>query len=104
MFSDQEYFDRDEGPSAMEMLTQQMQQLQAAIERKKERKNSLTRGHVEDIGSAAGIQSYVSGGTKGWCPGMCNDNIPVPLCLRDGGALRGSSRASPVCVCVAASC
>ena len=31
MFSDQDYSDRDEGPSAMEMLTQQMQQLQAAI-------------------------------------------------------------------------
>ena len=32
MFSDQEYSDRDEGPSAMEMLTQQMQQLQATID------------------------------------------------------------------------
>jgi hypothetical protein len=32
MFSDQEYSDRDEGPSAMEMLTQQMQQLRAAID------------------------------------------------------------------------
>ena len=32
MFSDQEYSERDEGPSKMEMLTQQMQQLQAAID------------------------------------------------------------------------
>ncbi len=55
---------------------------------------------MEDIGSAAGIQSYVSKGTKGWCPGMCIDIIPAPLCLRDGGALRGLIRASPVCVCV----
>jgi hypothetical protein len=28
MFSDQDYSERDEGPSAMELLTQQMQQLQ----------------------------------------------------------------------------
>ncbi len=55
---------------------------------------------MEDIGSTTGIQSYVSRGTKGWCPGLCIDIIPVPLCLRDGGALRGSCRASPVCVCV----
>jgi hypothetical protein len=27
---------------------------------KKERKKTLTRGHVEDIGSTAGIQSYMS--------------------------------------------
>ena len=26
--------------------------------KKEERKKSLTRGHVEDIGSTAGIQSY----------------------------------------------
>ena len=31
MFSDQDYSERDEGPSAMELLTQQMQQLQVAI-------------------------------------------------------------------------
>ena len=31
MFSDQDYSERDEGTSAMEMLTEQMQQLQAAI-------------------------------------------------------------------------
>jgi hypothetical protein len=31
MFSDHDYSERDEGPSAMELLTQQMQQLQAAI-------------------------------------------------------------------------
>ncbi len=28
------------------------------VTRKKERKKSLTRGHVKDIGSAVGMQSY----------------------------------------------
>ncbi len=35
----------------------------------KERKKSLTRGHVIDIGSAGGIQSYGGRGTKGLWPG-----------------------------------
>ena len=36
---------------------------------KKERKKSLTRGHVKDIGSAVGMQSYRGRGTKGLLPG-----------------------------------
>ena len=36
---------------------------------KKERRKSLTRWHVKDIGSAGGIQSYGGRGTKGLWPG-----------------------------------
>ncbi len=37
--------------------------------RKKERKKSLTRGHVEDIGSTVCIQSYISKVQRGGVPG-----------------------------------
>jgi hypothetical protein len=36
---------------------------------RKEKKKSLTRGHVKDIGSAEDIQSYEGQGTKRLCPG-----------------------------------
>ena len=63
---------------------------------------SLTRGYVEDIGSAVGIQSYEQG-TKGWCPGMCVDIIPD----RYGyvmAVLSGARVVRVLSVCVAATC
>ena len=40
-----------------------LEQANTVLKRKKTKK-SLTRGHVEDIGSALGIQSYGDRGTK----------------------------------------
>jgi hypothetical protein len=64
----------------------------------KERKKSLTRGHVEDIGSTVGIQSYEGQGYEGVMSGECIATSQHPS-LRDGGALRGTCRARPVGVC-----
>jgi hypothetical protein len=38
---------------------------------RKEGKKSLTRGHVEDIGSTVGIQSYGGQGYEGVMSGKC---------------------------------
>ena len=64
---------------------------------RKERKKSLTRGHVEDIGSTTGIQSYMGRYEGVVSRDVCRQH-PGPLYLCDGGALRGSCRASHVCV------
>jgi hypothetical protein len=42
--------------------------------RKKERKKSLTRGHVNDIGSTVGIQPYWGQGYEGAKSGNCFEN------------------------------
>jgi hypothetical protein len=63
-----------------------------------ERKKSLTRGRVKDIGSTTGIQCYISG-VRRVVSGMCVDIIPVPPYLRDSGTLRGSCRAPLMGVC-----
>ena len=42
-----------------------------AAEKRKERKKSLTRGHVEDIGSTLDIQSYEEHGSEGVLFGKC---------------------------------
>jgi hypothetical protein len=67
---------------------------------RKERKNkSLTRGHVENIGSTLGIQSYGGAGLRrGNVRGVSCD-LPAPPSLRNGGALRGARRARPMIVC-----
>ena len=62
-------------------------------ERKKERKKSLTRGHVKNIGSAEGIQSYRGQGYEGAMSGECFSDFPIPPSLRDGCALRSACRA-----------
>ena len=69
-----------------------------AIE-KKERKKSLTRGHVKDIGSATGIQFYSGQGYEGDIAGKCLCDFPVPPSLRNGCALRNACRARPMSVC-----
>ena len=61
----------------------------------KERKKSLERGYVKDIGSTVGIQSYRGSGTKGLCPGIALRDLAPPS-LRDGFALRGAFRARPM--------
>jgi len=61
---------------------------------RKKRKKSLTRGHVKDIGSAEGIQSYMGQGYEGAIPKKCLCDFPVPPSLCDGCALRG-----PMSVC-----
>ena len=38
------------------------------VVKRKEIKKSFTRGHVKDIGSAEGMQSYEGHGTKRICP------------------------------------
>jgi hypothetical protein len=62
----------------------------------KERKKSLTRGYVEDIGSAEGIQSYGGQGYEGAMSGKYFCDFPVLPSLRDGCALRGACRARPM--------
>ena len=61
--------------------------------RHRERKKSLTREHVKDIGSAKGIQSYRGQGYEGAIAGKLFCDFPVPPSLRDGCALRGACRA-----------
>ena len=66
--------------------------------RRKERKKSLAREHVKDVGSAEGIQSYKGQGYEGAIAGKCLCDFPVPPSLRDGCALRGAGRARPMSV------
>jgi hypothetical protein len=68
------------------------------VTRKKKRKKSLTRGHVKDIGSAWGIQSYRGQGYEGAISGKCFCDFPVPLSLCDSCALRGACCARPMSV------
>ncbi len=61
-----------------------------------ERNKSLARGHVKDIGSVEGIQSY-KGQWYEWAMSVkCFCEFPVPQSLRDGCALRGACRARHV--------
>jgi len=69
------------------------------LPRKKERKKSLTRGHVKDLGSAGGIQSYRGQRYEEAIGGKCFYDFPVPPSLCDGCALRGACRARPMRVC-----
>jgi hypothetical protein len=64
----------------------------------KEKKKSLTRGHVKDIGFAKGIHSHRRQGYEGAIAGKCFCDFPVPPSLRDGFALRGACRARPMSV------
>ena len=57
------------------------------------KKKPLTRGHVEDTGSAEGIQSYRGQGYEGAISRKCFCDFPVPPSLRDCCALRGACRA-----------
>jgi hypothetical protein len=70
--------------------------------RKKERKKSLTRGHVEDIGSTVGIPSYKRRGRRSGVPGC------VSTSSRTGkfyvmAVLSGARVVRVLCVCVSAS-
>ena len=66
---------------------------------KKLKKKSLTRGHVKDIGSVEGIQSYRGQGYDGGTSGKCFCDFPVPRSQRVGCALRGACRARLMSVC-----
>jgi len=65
----------------------------------KERKKSLTRVHVKNIGSAGGIHSYRGQVYEGAIAGKSFCDFPVPPSLRDGCALWGACRARLVSVC-----
>ena len=66
---------------------------------KKEIKKSLKKGHVKNIESAGGIQSYKGQGYGEAIFGKCFCDFPVPSSLCDGCALRGACRARPMSVC-----
>ncbi len=69
---------------------------------KKERK-SLTKGRVKDIGSTAGIHSYISRGTKGWCPGCVSTSSRYRY-VYVMAVLSGAHVVRALWVCVAATC
>jgi hypothetical protein len=68
------------------------------FQKKKERKKSLSRGHVKDIGSTVGIQSYRGQGYEGGNVREVHCELPALPSLRDGCALRGACRARPMSV------
>jgi hypothetical protein len=68
----------------------------SSFRKKEERKKSLTRGHVEDIGSIVGIQSYRGAGVRrGYIREVACDFPALPS-LCDGCAFQGACRARPM--------
>jgi hypothetical protein len=67
----------------------------------KERKKSLTRGHVTDIGSTVGIKSYEGEVCEGVTSGKCvSTSLHPHLCLM--AVLSGARIVHVLWVCVAA--
>ena len=69
----------------------------------KERKKSLTRGHVEDTGSTVGIQSYKSRVRRSGVPG-CVSTSSRTAKFYVMAVLSGARVVRVLCVCVAAFC
>ena len=80
------------------LITTRITLIQAVFMKEKERKKSLARGHVKDIGSAEGIHSFRGQGYEGAIAGKCLCDFPVPSSLRDSCALRAACRARPMSV------
>jgi hypothetical protein len=73
------------------------------LQKKKKKKKILTSGHVEDIGSTTGIQSYMSKVRRGGVPGCVSTSSRYRY-IYVMAVLSGARVVRVLSVCVAASC